>query len=43
MDAVSPENVDECIKLTEEFRWLPSAHRDKEDKLEVGMLCSQLS
>jgi hypothetical protein len=43
MDFVSPENVNECIKLTEEFRRLPSAHRAKEDKLEVGMLCSQLS
>jgi len=36
MDFVSPENVDECIKLTGEFRRLPSHHRAKEDKLEVG-------
>ncbi|XP_012704397.3 lysine-specific demethylase JMJ25 isoform X1 [Setaria italica] len=35
MDFVSPENVDECIKLTEEFRRLPSGHRAKEDKLEI--------
>ncbi|OEL29728.1 Lysine-specific demethylase JMJ25 [Dichanthelium oligosanthes] len=35
MDFVSPENVDECIKLTEEFRKLPSEHRAKEDKLEI--------
>ena len=38
MDFVSPENVDECIKLTGEFRRLPPGHRSKEDKLEVGML-----
>jgi lysine-specific demethylase 3 len=36
MDFVSPENVDECIKLTGEFRRLPSHHRAKEDKLEVS-------
>ncbi|CAL4934651.1 unnamed protein product [Urochloa decumbens] len=35
MDFVSPENVDECIRLTDEFRRLPSAHRAKEDKLEI--------
>jgi hypothetical protein len=35
MDFVSPENVNECIKLTKEFRCLPSGHRAKEDKLEV--------
>ncbi|CAN6287576.1 unnamed protein product [Urochloa humidicola] len=35
LDFVCPENVDECIKLTEEFRRLPSAHRAKEDKLEI--------
>ncbi|XP_025795610.1 lysine-specific demethylase JMJ25-like isoform X1 [Panicum hallii] len=35
MDFVSPENVDECIKLTGEFRRLPSHHRAKEDKLEI--------
>lgn len=35
LDFVSPENVAECLKLTEEFRSLPHGHRVKEDKLEV--------
>ncbi|XP_058216311.1 lysine-specific demethylase JMJ25-like isoform X2 [Rhododendron vialii] len=35
LDFVSPENVQECIRLTEEFRILPKNHRAKEDKLEV--------
>ncbi|KAL2921821.1 Lysine-specific demethylase JMJ25 [Bienertia sinuspersici] len=35
LDFVSPENVQECIQLTEEFRLLPKYHRSKEDKLEV--------
>ncbi|KAJ4776341.1 transcription factor jumonji (jmjC) domain-containing protein [Rhynchospora pubera] len=35
VDFVSPENVRECIRLTEEFRLLPSEHKAKEDKLEV--------
>ncbi|KAJ4850805.1 hypothetical protein Tsubulata_009800 [Turnera subulata] len=35
LDFVSPENVQECIRLTEEFRRLPKNHRSKEDKLEV--------
>ncbi|KAL7160408.1 hypothetical protein ABFS83_01G093200 [Erythranthe nasuta] len=35
VDFVSPENVDSCFKLTEEFRMLPRNHRAKEDKLEV--------
>ncbi|XP_024028850.1 lysine-specific demethylase JMJ25 [Morus notabilis] len=35
LDFVSPENVDECVRLTEEFRTLPSGHKAKEDKLEV--------
>ncbi|XP_022924443.1 lysine-specific demethylase JMJ25 isoform X2 [Cucurbita moschata] len=35
MDFVSPENVEECFRLTEEFRFLPKNHRAKEDKLEV--------
>ncbi|KAE8803556.1 Lysine-specific demethylase 3B [Hordeum vulgare] len=35
MDFVSPENVGECVKLTDEFRALPSAHKAKEDKLEI--------
>nr|XP_043606770.1 lysine-specific demethylase JMJ25-like [Erigeron canadensis] len=35
LDFVSPENVDECIRLSEDFRVLPQNHRAKEDKLEV--------
>ncbi|GMH07068.1 hypothetical protein Nepgr_008908 [Nepenthes gracilis] len=35
LDFVSPENVPECIRLTEEFRLLPVNHKAKEDKLEV--------
>lgn len=35
LDFVSPENVSECVRLTEEFRLLPRNHRAKEDKLEV--------
>ncbi|XP_020675435.2 lysine-specific demethylase JMJ25 isoform X1 [Dendrobium catenatum] len=35
LDFVSPENVRECVRLTEEFRMLPRDHRAKEDKLEV--------
>ncbi|XP_047980581.1 lysine-specific demethylase JMJ25-like isoform X1 [Salvia hispanica] len=35
LDFVSPENIKECVRLTEEFRILPQNHRAKEDKLEV--------
>ncbi|KAK4491927.1 hypothetical protein RD792_002709 [Penstemon davidsonii] len=35
VDFVSPENLDECIRLTGEFRKLPKGHRAREDKLEV--------
>ncbi|KAK9672436.1 hypothetical protein RND81_12G100600 [Saponaria officinalis] len=35
LDFVSPENVQQCIQLTDEFRLLPKNHRSKEDKLEV--------
>lgn len=38
LDFVSPENVEECVRLTEEFRFLPKNHRAKEDKLEVPLL-----
>ena len=38
LDFVSPENVGECIRLTEEFRVLPPNHRAKEDKLEVYLI-----
>ena len=37
IDVVSPENLGECLKLTEEFRQLPPRHRAKEDKLGVRM------
>ncbi|KAK1298993.1 hypothetical protein QJS10_CPB14g01031 [Acorus calamus] len=35
VDFVSPEYVNECVRLTEEFRKLPLGHKAKEDKLEV--------
>ncbi|XP_012835107.1 PREDICTED: lysine-specific demethylase JMJ25-like [Erythranthe guttata] len=35
LDFVSPENVQECLRLTQEFCVLPQNHRAKEDKLEV--------
>ncbi|MCL7027067.1 hypothetical protein MKW94_015565, partial [Papaver nudicaule] len=35
VDFVSPENVQECTRLTQEFRLLPKGHRAKEDKLEI--------
>ncbi|KAI3982873.1 hypothetical protein MKX01_010356 [Papaver californicum] len=35
VDFVSPENVQECTRLTQEFRSLPKNHRAKEDKLEI--------
>ena len=35
LDFVSPENVPECLTLTNEFRLLPTDHRAREDKLEV--------
>jgi len=35
MDFVSPENVGECFRLSEEFRTLPINHGCAEDKLEV--------
>lgn len=38
LDFVSPENVQECIRLTEEFRLLPENHRSREDKLEVHVI-----
>ncbi|RZR89124.1 hypothetical protein BHM03_00016794 [Ensete ventricosum] len=40
VDFVSPENVRECMRLTEEFRKLPEEHKAKEDKLEV---CNAIS
>ncbi|KAF5943595.1 hypothetical protein HYC85_017672 [Camellia sinensis] len=35
VDFVSPENVHECLRLTEEFRRLPKDHKVREDKLEI--------
>ncbi|KAL8214039.1 hypothetical protein R6Q57_003488 [Mikania cordata] len=35
VDFVSPDNIQQCIRLTEEFRKLPVNHKAKEDKLEV--------
>ncbi|XP_063938596.1 lysine-specific demethylase JMJ29 isoform X2 [Daucus carota subsp. sativus] len=35
MDFVSPENVYECLRITNEFRKLPRGHKAKEDKLEI--------
>ncbi|KAF2303969.1 hypothetical protein GH714_025704 [Hevea brasiliensis] len=35
VDFVSPENVQECLRLTKEFRQLPKNHRAREDKLEI--------
>ncbi|GMI66771.1 hypothetical protein HRI_000346400 [Hibiscus trionum] len=35
LDFVSPDNIEECLRLTKEFRKLPKNHRAKEDKLEV--------
>ncbi|KAF6153290.1 hypothetical protein GIB67_003480 [Kingdonia uniflora] len=35
VEFVSPESVNECIRLTEEYRSLPQNHLAKEDKLEV--------
>nr|XP_034917246.1 lysine-specific demethylase JMJ25-like isoform X2 [Populus alba] len=35
VDFVSPENIKECLRLTEEFRRLPMNHRAREDKLEI--------
>ncbi|KAL1198213.1 Lysine-specific demethylase JMJ26 [Cardamine amara subsp. amara] len=35
VDFVSPENIGECLRLTEEFRQLPKNHGSREDKLEI--------
>ncbi|CAH8388060.1 unnamed protein product [Eruca vesicaria subsp. sativa] len=35
VDFVSPENISECLRLTEEFRQLPKNHKASEDKLEI--------
>ncbi|XP_051138188.1 lysine-specific demethylase JMJ27-like isoform X2 [Andrographis paniculata] len=38
LDFVSPDNIQECIRLTKEFRLLPQNHRSKQDILEVKKL-----
>ncbi|KAK9162297.1 hypothetical protein Syun_003199 [Stephania yunnanensis] len=35
LDFVSPQNIDQCLRLTYEFRRLPKNHRAREDKLEI--------
>jgi hypothetical protein len=35
LNFISPENVQECIRLTEEIRLLPKGHRANKDKLKV--------
>ncbi|CAH8335156.1 unnamed protein product [Eruca vesicaria subsp. sativa] len=35
LDFVSPESLEECLRLTEEFRRLPKDHRSNKDKLEL--------
>lgn len=35
LDFVSPENINECINLTTEFRKLSSRHVNREDKLQI--------
>ncbi|KAF9596149.1 hypothetical protein IFM89_007467 [Coptis chinensis] len=41
IEFVSPENVNECIHLAQEFRELPQDHIAKEDKLEVKKMILQ--
>ncbi|KAL5069321.1 hypothetical protein RYX36_020208 [Vicia faba] len=41
LDFVSPENVGECIRLTEEFRKLPKNHGSNEDKLQDRLYCTK--
>jgi lysine-specific demethylase 3 len=35
LDFVAPESVEECLRLTQEFRRLPKDHSSSEDKLEL--------
>ncbi|CAH2069278.1 unnamed protein product [Thlaspi arvense] len=35
LDFVAPESLEECLRLTQEFRGLPKNHRSNEDKLEL--------
>uniref|UniRef100_K7MJD1 Uncharacterized protein n=1 Tax=Glycine max TaxID=3847 RepID=K7MJD1_SOYBN len=34
LDFTFPENIHECLRLTNEFRQLPKKHKAREDKLE---------
>ncbi|XP_023643797.1 lysine-specific demethylase JMJ25 isoform X2 [Capsella rubella] len=43
VDFVSPENIHECMRLTEEFRQLPKNHKAREDKLEGFNLFSRIN
>ena len=40
LDFISPENVTECVQLTDEIHRLPEDHKAKVDKLEVSTLRS---
>ncbi|KAE8693645.1 Detected protein of confused Function [Hibiscus syriacus] len=45
LDFVSPDNTEECLRLTKEVRKLPKDHRAKEDKLEdkhLGILIKEV-
>lgn len=35
LDFVAPENLSECLTLTEEFRLLSTRHTNREDKLQI--------
>lgn len=35
LDFVAPENLSECINLTDEFRVLSTRHQNREDKLQI--------
>ena len=35
LDFVAPENLSECLNLTEEFRMLSTRHENHEDKLQI--------
>lgn len=34
-DFVSPQGIDQCLKITEQFRKLSHKHLNKEDKLQI--------
>eukprot|EP00742_Colponemidia_sp_Colp-10_P012011 GILJ01013427.1.p1 GENE.GILJ01013427.1~~GILJ01013427.1.p1 ORF type:complete len:1131 (-),score=137.22 GILJ01013427.1:163-3555(-) len=37
-DFVSPENIHRCVQITNEFRHLPTGHKNKQDKLQIGTM-----